>query len=145
MTQETNAKKDATVAPEEEQKITSEQQGAKDQWTTECMVDELFLNLCDTKETITNNNGRSITVRKYPREARELMKWIPIVRLVLNEFVVNVSDLTPRIRQELKSISKTPSTLRYVLTQAVGRIFENLDFEYYHMSIARSLRVKLEA
>ena len=100
----------STITLETEKR--SREQHDEELWTTECLVDEVFLNLCKTKETITNNDGRSITVRKYSREARELMKWIPIVKLVSNEFVVNVSDLTPRIRQELKSISKPHNTLR---------------------------------
>jgi hypothetical protein len=34
--------------------------------------------------------------------------------------------------------------VQYVVAQAVGRIFENLDFEYYHLSIAKNLRVRFE-
>lgn len=103
------------------------------------------MNLCKTQVTITKDNGRTITVRKYYRRARELMKWLPVIKLPSNEYVINLSDLTPRIREELESVSKTPITLRYVLTQAVGRIFENLDFDYYHLSVARNLRVRLES
>lgn len=117
----------------------------EEQWTTECLVDQLFLNLCQTKEDITNNNGRTIPVKKYYRQARELMGWIPIARLPSNEFVINISDLSLKVKEEIESITDIPTTLRYVLTQAVGRIFENLDFDYYHLSVARNLRVRLEA
>jgi hypothetical protein len=116
----------------------------KEYWTTECLVDQLFLNLCSSRQTITNDKGRTITVRKYYRQARELMKWIPIAKLSSNEFVIYISDLTPTVRKEIESIANSPKILRYILTQAVGRIFENLDFEYYHLSVARNLRVRFE-
>jgi hypothetical protein len=116
----------------------------KEYWTIECLVDQLFLNLCSSRQTITNSEGRTITVRKYYRRARELMKWIPIARLPSNEFVINISDIKPAIIKEIESVANNHKTLQYVLTQAVGRIFENLDLEYYHLSIARNLRVRIE-
>jgi hypothetical protein len=65
------------------------------------------------------------------------MKWIPISK-PSPVFVINISDLTPRIKSEIAAISQTTTTLQYVLTHAVGRIFENLDFDYYHLSIAKT-------
>jgi hypothetical protein len=107
----------------------------KEYWTIECLVDQLFLNLCSSKQTIINDKGRTITIRKYYVQARELMKWIPIARLPSNEFVINISDITPAIRKEIESVANNPKILQYILTQAVGHIFENLDFEYYHLSV----------
>jgi hypothetical protein len=116
----------------------------EDKWTIERMVDEVFLNLVRTTEIITiEENGRSIPVRKYYRQARELMKWIPIAR-PSPEFIINICDLTSKVRKEIESISAYHETIQYVLTQAVGRVFENLDFEYYHLSIARNLKVRFE-
>lgn len=113
-------------------------------WTTEYLVDQLFLNLVRAKEFVSGGNGETISVRKYYRQARQLMYWIPVVKLQSNEFIVFVSDLSPRVRKHLESIIVTPTTLRYVLTQAVGRIFENLDFDYFHLSVAQNLRIRLE-
>jgi hypothetical protein len=119
-------------------------QGEEEKWTIERIVDELFLNLVSTTVIVTiEENGRSIPVRKYYRQARELMKWIPIAR-PSPEFIINICDLTPRVREEIQSIIAYRKTMQYVITQAVGRIFENLDFEYYHLSIARNLRVRFE-
>ena len=116
----------------------------EDKWTIERIVDEVFLNLAGIKELITiEENGRSIPVKKYYRQARELMKWIPIAR-PSPEFVINIGDLTRKVTREIESICAYHETLQYVITQAVGRIFENLDFEYYHLSIARNLRVRFE-
>jgi hypothetical protein len=116
----------------------------KEYCTIEYLVDQLFLNLCSSKQTIINDKGRTITIRKYYAQARELMKWIPIARLPSNEFVINISDINLAITKEIESVANSPKTLQYILTQAVGRIFENLDFEYYHLSVARNLRVRFE-
>jgi hypothetical protein len=113
-------------------------------WTIECLIDQLFLNLCSIRQTIINDNGRAVTIRKYYAQARELLKWIPIARLPSNEFVINIFDIRPAIRKEIESIANNHKTLQYVLAQAVGHVFENLDFEYYHLSIARNLRVRFE-
>jgi hypothetical protein len=115
----------------------------KEYWTTECLVDQLFLNLCSSKQTIINGKGRTITVRKYYSQAHRLMKWIPIARPA-PEFVISVGDLSPRVKKEIESVIDSSTILQYVLTQAVGRIFENIDFDYYHLSIARNLKVKFE-
>jgi hypothetical protein len=130
-----------TPIPTVSQQLREEQE----LWTTECLVDQLFLCLAGTKEyittTTTNKNDRTIPVRKYYSQARRLMKWIPIARPA-PEFVINISDLSLKVRKEIESIIDSPTALQYVLTQAVGRIFENIDFDYYHLSIARSLKVK---
>ena len=114
----------------------------KDQWTTECLIDELALHLAQVTEHIAKENGEKITVRKYYHQAKSLMRLIPIARPP-PVFIISNSDLTPRLRIEIESIRDSPITLRYVLTQSIGRIFENLDFRYYHLSLARNLRVKL--
>jgi hypothetical protein len=106
------------------------------------LVDELFLSLAKIKECITNDKGTTVYVRKYYRQARKLLKWIPISRPA-PVFIINISDLPERILAEFKRLTEK-DTRAYVLTQAVGRIFENLDFELYHMSIARNLRVGFE-
>lgn len=142
----------ATVTKTEPRKDTEQnnigqmQQTKQDEvWTIEHSVDELFLDLVKIKENISNDNGKVIPVRKYYRQARQLMFWIPVARQPSNAFVICVSDLSPRIKKDIESMIPTPTILRHVLTQAVGRIFENLDLEYYHLSVARNLRVRIEA
>jgi hypothetical protein len=129
-----------TPIPTVSQQLKEEQE----LWTTEYLVDQLFLCLARTKEYVaTNKNDVTVPVKKYYSQARRLMKWIPIARPA-PEFVINISNLTPKTKSEIASISQTPTTLQYVLTQAVGRIFENIDFEYYHLSLARNLLVRFE-
>jgi hypothetical protein len=122
-------------------------------WSTECTVDELQLDLCRAKEVITIDRGyyvngqrsvKKLTVHKYYRQAWELRKWIPIARSP-PEFVINASDLSPKVIEELGGRVDDPDVFGYILKQAVGRIFENLDFNRYHQSIARGLKVRLES
>jgi hypothetical protein len=40
-----------------------------DLWTTERLIDELFLNLISVKEKIYNNEGKTVTVHKYYHQA----------------------------------------------------------------------------
>jgi hypothetical protein len=110
----------------------------EDHWTQECLIDELFLQLVRTKQTITHND-KSITVYKYYHQALALRKWIPIAKPA-PKFIVNMSDLSVRIVAELKILDG----LQIVLKQAVGRIFENLDARQYHLSIAQFLEVVLK-
>jgi exonuclease V gamma subunit len=113
-----------------------------EEWTTECVVDELFFSLVKKSECITNDKGRTIHIRKYYFRAREILKWIPISKPA-PIFIINITDLPEKIIKELEQV-KENETITYILTQAVGRIFENLDFKCYHMSIARKLSVRLE-
>jgi hypothetical protein len=107
-------------------------------WTEEYLIDELFLQLASTKQTISRN-AKNTTVYKYYNQALALRKWIPIARPP-PAFVVNISDLSARIFAELK-ILEDP---QIILKQAVGRIFENIDSRQYHLSIARVLEVVLK-
>jgi hypothetical protein len=110
-------------------------------WTTQKLIDELFLHLMRYQEIVTNEEGDQIRVRKYLRLAAELGRRIPVARPP-PEYVIDRSDLDERLRQELDEI-KSNDARHDVLKQAVGRIFENLNFERYHLSIARNLKVRL--
>jgi hypothetical protein len=92
------------------------------------------------QETVTNEEGDTISVRKYPRLAAELGRWIPVARSP-PEYVIYRLDLDERIRQELDEITANDAR-QYVLKEVVGRIFENQNFERYHLSIASNLKVR---
>jgi len=111
-------------------------------WTREKLIDELFLHLMRIQEIVTNDNGDKITVRKYPRLAAELGRYIPIAKPT-PEYIIDKSDLNDRLRKELLEEITSEEARQYVLKEAVGRIFENLNFERYHLSIARNLKVRL--
>jgi hypothetical protein len=111
-------------------------------WTTQKLIDELFLHLMHIEEIVTNDSGDKITVRKYPRLAAELGRYIPIARPT-PEYVIDKSDLNDRLRKELLDEITSSDARQDVLREAIGRIFENLNFERYHLSIARNLKVRL--
>jgi hypothetical protein len=117
--------------------ITEAELSKREFWTEECLADELFLQLASTKQTISHD-GKSITVYKYYHQAHVLRKWISIIEPA-PEFVVDLADLNARTISELKTLEDP----YYVLRQSVGRIFENIDFRQYHLSIARKLKVRL--
>lgn len=110
-------------------------------WTTECLVDELFLYLANFKEIIENNQGLTLEVKKYSQQANELITRIPIAKPAPT-FIIYVSDLTPKLIQELKHSSNEER--RYVVMHAVGRIFENINSRLYHLSIAKKLKVQFK-
>ena len=86
----------------------------REYWTQEYFVDKMFLQIAGTKETI-KYNGKNLTIYKYYNQALRLFHWIPITKPTA-EFVLKVSDLTPRIVAELKSLEK--ASCDYVLRQS---------------------------
>jgi hypothetical protein len=111
-------------------------------WTSEKLIDELFLLLVSISESVSNDKGETISVRKYPRRARELCKRIPVARPP-PEYIVEKSDLNEKLRTELVEEITSEEARQHILKEAVGRIFENLNSQEYHLSIARNLKVRL--
>jgi hypothetical protein len=117
-------------------------------WTEEYLIDQLFLKLATTKYN-SHSSARDcgITVYKYYNQALKLRKYIPLVpptapEAKALEFVVNLSDLTPRLIAELQAPQLDDSYT--IVKLAVGRIFENIDSEQYHLSIASKLKVRID-
>jgi hypothetical protein len=107
--------------------------------TVERLIDELTLHLAAVVEEIHVENDR---VSKYYAQARALMHRIPIARPT-PVFIISKADPTDGLVLELENC-KNEDTLGYVLRSAVGRLFENLNYNYFHLSVARSLVVRLE-
>jgi hypothetical protein len=118
-----------------------EVQQQDERWTTERLIDELFLHLVCFTETMKNNKGQTFTVKKYHRHAYDLLPRIPVAKPT-PAFIIYLSDLTPKLLQELKGSRKEER--RYVVIQSVGRIFENINSRLYHLSIARKLKVEFK-
>ena len=57
-------------------------------------------------------------------------------------FIINLSDLHKSLRAELSGLDK--ETRQFVLKQAVGRIFEDINSDLFHNSISRVLKVRFE-
>jgi hypothetical protein len=67
-----------------------------ERWTTECLVDELFLYLTNFKEIMENNQGLTLEVNKYSQQANELITRIPVAKPT-PAFIIYLSDLTPKL------------------------------------------------
>jgi hypothetical protein len=128
----------------------------KDVWTTSYFQDRFFLDL--TKATneikIIGDNGltgRVIRYRKYYRQAISKMYRIPLTeqhpaskgQAVI--FKIYFSDLTTRVQEEFLDYCKLydKKHVTILLKQVVIRLFENLDFDYTHMSVMKKLRVSV--
>lgn len=117
-----------------------------DLWTTERIIDELFLDLvhtcCEIKKLDGNGTYRTIHYKKYYRQALNKMYRIPLWKPT-PPFIIFVSDISERVRNELDAYYKTgyKYMFHYIVMQAVGHIFENIDRAYFHQSIMKNLKV----
>jgi hypothetical protein len=110
-------------------------------WTEACLIEDIFLRLAGTK-ILVKHEGKDVSVYKYYNQALRLRYQIPVYKPT-PEFIVNRSDLTPRIISELKSLGADDASV--ILKQAVGWIFSNIDSRQYNLSIARNLEVTLKS
>jgi hypothetical protein len=101
-------------------------------WTTNHIIDRLKQRLASVVDSFDN--------RRYYLQALNYLK--AGVFKPVPAFVVNLSDLTPKLIDELYQLDNYDR--RFVLKQAVGRIFEDVNFELYHNSISKVLDVRLE-
>jgi hypothetical protein len=104
--------------------------------TKACLVDCLKQHLA----SIESEEEGEYDNRKYYNQAHDQLiigafKPVPY-------FLIYLSDLTPKLIRELHSLDCRDR--QFVLKQAVGRIFEDVNFEIYHNSVSRVLIVKLQ-
>jgi len=107
------------------------------EWTTGRLKDEFFL--CLAKNA------------SYYLQARDTMYRIPLTEqnpISENEavpFVINFNDLSSRVHGEFLEYCKLfPSgNVTLLLKEVVIKLFENLDYNYAHMSVMKKLRVKV--
>jgi hypothetical protein len=103
-------------------------------YTKECLVDRLKQHLA----TVEDKEGKYDS-RKYYNQAHDMLKigaFNPVP-----PFVIYLNDLGTELMQELCCLHTIDRA--FVLTQAIGRIFEDVNFEIYHNSVSRVLRVEL--
>jgi hypothetical protein len=122
------ANKDYT--PKEE----SDSDEKKEYWTTQKLIDELFLCLIDFRDSINND------LRKYEDQAEYLIYRIPIYRPTPS-FLISKKDLTDRLIQELESLDQ--NSKKQVMKEAVDKIFEGINKRYYLLSVRNLLNVEL--
>jgi hypothetical protein len=126
------ANKDYTPGlPKEEAEDGDEK---KEYWTTQKLVDELFLCLIDFRDSVNND------LRKYEDQAKYLIYRIPIYRPTPS-FLITKKDLTDRLIQELESLDQ--NSKKNIMKEAVDRIFEGINKRYYLLSVRNLLNVEL--
>jgi hypothetical protein len=90
---------------------------------------------------VTNEKGETMKLKKYELRAEELIYCIP-VHIPTPAYIIEKSDLPEEIRNELEE-STSKEGLERVLKKAVGKIFEEINFDYYHKRVAPHLKVRL--
>jgi hypothetical protein len=136
-------------------------------WSLATTVDELFFSMMDVKVAfcILNshrktgflsegkrvpeilekferfNNGTGIPRRLYEEQAKYKMYRIPVFRPP-PVFVVYLKHLDDRLKQELLGLDR--KTKDFVLREAIGRIFEQVDSRFFLLSVKALLQWRLE-
>lgn len=123
-------------------------------WTSACFKYEFFLHLTSIPDSNGSNSVRNdekegfLTERKYYVQARKLMYWIPITKpsKLIPPFIINLSDLTPRLKSEFEDFCKLNDDLEIgiFLKEIAARFFENIDYQYAHDSVLSHLMVRVE-
>ena len=113
-------------------------------WSTNYTIDHLKQHLAAVTHSFILDNRTPVKSRKYYDQAFHLLK-IGAFRPA-PQFIIYLSDLENDsfLIKELVEVGKDNETLGYVLRQAVGRIFEDVNCSLYHNSISKVLKVKLE-
>lgn len=100
------------------------------------------LDLCQKPTSLVNTMYEAIHFFLNPkrRTHKYNMDKIGACRPI-PRFSVSVSDLSPELLNKLSFLDKRDRT--FVLKQAVGRIFEDINRKLYHNRISRVLEVRL--
>jgi hypothetical protein len=133
------------------------------EWTTERLIDEIYLSLTAVKVQFCMinsngkvfpfsdliqadrdnkcNNGLGVLRRIYEEQARYKMYRMPIYRPPPS-FVIHLKDLDEKVKRELAKRDKQSRDL--ILKQAAERIFEQADSRYFLLSAKPFLNVRIE-
>jgi hypothetical protein len=111
--------------------------------TTAKIIDSLVTDLALACAYIQNEqHGCTYIVFKYYEKAVYWMYRIPVYKPV-PFFDINVMDLSSKLKHELAELKKSdPMMFWYVVKVAVAHIFENVNFEYFHRSVMRFLKIR---
>jgi hypothetical protein len=101
-----------------------------DDCTIERTVDELYLRLM------------KVDGNHYEKQASDLMYRIPVHKPT-PVFEIKISDLNQQVKKELDDRWNYKKEVDYILKEAIGRIFKNIDERYFLLSVKRLLQVRL--
>lgn len=100
------------------------------QLTIEATVDNLYLCLMKQESSY------------YERQASDLIYKIPVYKPA-PIFEIRISDLNEQVKKELDDRWNYKREIDYILKEAVGKIFANVNEQYFLLSVKRLLKVKL--
>ncbi len=80
-------------------------------------------------------------LRKYYHQAYHYLKIGAFASERVPKFLISMQDLEPSLLRELANLDNEDRN--FVLKQAVGRIFEDINSRLYHVSISKLLEVEL--
>jgi hypothetical protein len=104
-------------------------------WSTNYIKDELTFQLSSTKSSLIDEKNRDIpTINKYHDHAEFVLYRINLYK-PSPEFLINRSDLTSRLKNELERLYKSsPKLFEQIVTESVQTILEGVNQRYYHVN-----------
>jgi hypothetical protein len=102
---------------------------ADENWTTERLIDELYLNLMSVR--------RDKVARIYQEQAENLIYRIPVYKPT-PYFIVELSHLSYKVKKELHTLND--KALDKVMKEAISRIFEMINERYFLLSVKKLLK-----
>ena len=111
-------------------------------WTISKIEEELVFHLnsyCDTeiREDVSsiNNNVKEIVIKHpYQEQAKSILYKINLANRPL---VFNIYDniLSPKLKEELNHIYQTDKEIfNEIVTNSVKRLYESIDYQYFHIN-----------
>jgi hypothetical protein len=114
----------------------------KDRPSNQCYYDyDLELDFSINTKDVTSIERKIYDKRWYYYKAYHYLKLGLFLKKDAPPFKISLSHLSPPILYELKQLNDKDR--KFVLKQAVGRIFEDINFNLYHDSISANLEVVL--
>ena len=82
-----------------------------------------------------------LVIWKYYHQAMHFFKIGAFDSKMIPQYLISMQDLKPSLLRELAGLDNKDRN--FVLKQAVGHIFEDINSRLYHMSISKLLEVEL--
>jgi hypothetical protein len=133
-----------------------------ERWTGQKIRDELVLDLSNavSQNVVYNpvlySNGISEEIQekyrqgidypfKYQDQARKLLYRIPIDKPA-PYYIIYLSDLDRKVKQQLKDLkaSYTNKDYQHIISSAVDRMFESINYSYFRLSVAGLVKWRIE-
>jgi hypothetical protein len=116
-----------------------------EQWTPSYLISVLKKRLAMVELSSSGNKtdlldtGKIFDSRKYYNQAYHYLMLGACDQVPY--FLVSLSDLTPRLVRELAELEGEERD--FIVKQSIVRIFEDINFDLYHDSISKVLKVKI--